>query len=338
MLSSILWTAVNAVAPIVLMIALGYLLRQKGLLGAEFLKQGNRLVFRLCLPTMLFVNVYSIESLHSIRWDIVLYGAGAVVLIFLVGLCMACATTTVPERRGVVAQCVFRSNFAIIGLPLAAALGGAQAEATATLLSAVTIPVFNILAVIALSLFRRPEEQTGAGRILRDIVKNPLIRGVGLGIAALMLRALQIRAFGTVKFSLSRDVKFIYTFLSWLKAVTTPLALLVMGGQFTFAAVKELRREIAAATVGRLLLAPAIGIGGAYVLTRLGVISCGSGDYPALIALYASPVAVSSAIMAGEMGSDEQLATQLVVWTSLFSALTIFGISCLLMAIGLVAA
>ena len=44
-LSTILLTAVNAIAPIVLMIALGYFLRQKGMLGEGFLKNGNKLVF-----------------------------------------------------------------------------------------------------------------------------------------------------------------------------------------------------------------------------------------------------------------------------------------------------
>jgi len=53
--------------------------------------------------------------------------------------------------------------------------------------------------------------------------------------------------------------------------------------------------------------------------------------------MFGSPVAVSSAVMAGNMGGDEQLATQLVVWTSLFSIITIFGEVCILMGMGLLA-
>lgn len=338
MLSTIFMTAFNAVMPIVLMIALGYVLHHRGVLGAEFLKNGNRLVFKIGLPAMLFVNVYSIESLGHIRWDIVLYCAFVILLVFLLGLVVAIATTPVQTRRGVILQCVFRSNFAIIGLPLAAALGGAEAEATAAILSAVTIPLFNILAVIALSVFRSKDGKIDVLHILRDVVKNPLIQGVALGIVALTLRWVQMKAFGKVVFALDRETKFIYTLLTWLKAMTTPLALMVLGGQFTFSAVKGLRREIIVATSCRLLLTPALGIGGAFVLNYMGVISCGAQDYPALIALFASPVAVASAIMASQMENDEQLATQLVVWTTLLSGFTIFGISCLLMALGLIAA
>jgi len=112
----------------------------------------------------------------------------------------------------------------------------------------------------------------------------------------------------------------------------------VLGGQFEFSAVKGLRKEIIVGTVGRIVLAPLVGIGGAVLLSSFTpLLSCGVNEYPALIALFGSPVAVSSAVMAGAMGNDEQLATQLVVWTSICSIATIFLIVCLLMAAGLLA-
>ena len=63
--------------------------------------------------------------------------------------------------------------------------------------------------------------------------------------------------------------------------------------------------------------------------------SFGTDAYPGLIALFGSPVAVSSAIMASQMEGDEQLATQLVVWSSVCSIATIFLTACILMATGL---
>ncbi len=335
-LSVILVTAMNAVAPIVLMIALGYFLRQRGMLGEGFLKNGNKLVFKLCLPSMLFVNVYHVPSLADIHWDIVLYGSVALCVIFLLGIGIAVITTPALKRRGVVTQCAFRSNFAIIGLPLAAALGGAEAEAVAAVMSSVTVPLINILAVISLSMFVQEGGKVSVKHILLDIVKNPLIQGVALGMLCLVLRWAQVELFGEVVFALNRQTKFFYTVLTWLKNITTPLALLVLGGQFAFSAVKELKKEIIISTLCRLVLAPAIGITGAYVASQLGLVACGPAEYPALVALFASPVAVSSAIMATEMKNDEQLATQLVVWTTLFSAVTIFLIVCVLMALGLI--
>lgn len=337
-LSTILVTAVNAVVPIVLMIALGYFLRQKGMLSSDFLKNGNKLVFKLCLPTMLFVNVYNIDSLADIHWDIVICSSLALCVIFILGIGISLMTTPDLRRRGVVAQCSFRSNYAIIGMPLAAALGGPEAEAVAAIMSSVTVPMLNILAVISLSMFVQEGGKISVKKILLDIVKNPLIQGVMLGMLCLVLRWIQVETLGEVVFALNRQTKFFYTVLTWLKNITTPLALLVLGGQFVFSAVKELKKEIIISTVMRLIMAPAVGITAGYVMNRLGIVSCGPAEYPALVALYASPVAVSSAIMATEMKNDEQLATQLVVWTTLFSGITIFIIVCILMSLGLIIA
>lgn len=333
-------TALNAVMPIILLILLGYMLKQKGFLTDGFLQVGNKLVFKLMLPTMLFINTYSIPSLADIRWDITVYSTIAVILIFFLSLFTAVRATPVPQRRGVILQCCFRSNFVIIGLPLAASLGGSAAEAVAAVLSAVTVPLFNILAVIALSVFVQRKESLGktVKHVLRDILTNPLIIAVVIGMGCLALRWVQTLIFGRVVFRLDTQTAFFFGALNTLKSGTTPLALMVLGGQFTFSAVKELKKEILAATVWRIVLAPILGIGGAVVLTHWGILHCTGADYPALIALFGSPVAVSSAIMAKGMGGDEQLATQLVVWTTLFSAITVFITVCTLMATGLIPA
>lgn len=333
---SLFMTAFNAVAPVVFLILLGYLLKQKGFLSREFLRCGNWLVFHVCLPCMLFINVYDIAGFSSIPWDIVFYSAAMVAVIFLLGLGAALAVTKDPNRRGVVWQCTFRSNFAIIGITMAGAVGGDDAVAVAAVISSFTIPLFNIFAVIALSAFS-PCAGTGKSNVpgmIRNILRNPLLIGIALGMICLGARELQQSVFGSVLFSLQEDIPFLYTTLNDLKALTTPLALMILGGQFVFTAIRGLWKEIAVGTVCRTVFSPLLGIGGAILLSRAGLLSCGPDAYPALIALFGSPVAVSSAIMAGSMGSDEQLATQLVVWTSIVSVLTIFLQVYLLLSFG----
>lgn len=339
-LINILFTAINAVMPIILLILLGYLLKQKGFLSKEFLKKGNWLVFHVCLPCMLFVNVYEIESFASIQWDIVIYCVAMLLVIFVLGLATAIMTTRVPERRGVILQCTFRSNFAIIGLSLAGALGGEEAMAVAAIVSAFTVPAFNVLAVISLSMFVEGSgsSRSGVKSVLLNIAKNPLIIGVVLGMVCLVLRSVQTAVFGEAVFSLSVHLKFLYKALENLMAIASPFALIVLGGQFEFAAVKGMRREIVVGTVWRIIIAPVLGIGCAILLSKYtNLLECGVNEYPALIAMFGSPVAVSSAIMAGAMKNDEQLATQLVVWTSLCSIVTIFLQVCVLMGMGLLA-
>lgn len=335
----ILFTAVNAVMPVVLVILLGYLLKQSGFLSRDFVKMGNKLVFKVCLPCMLFINVYDIDGFSSINWDIVAYCVVMLLVIFSLGFFTTVLVTKVPERRGVIWQCTFRSNFAIIGLSLAGALGGEEAMAVAAIVSSFTVPLFNILAVIALSLFvEQGGKKNDVREILRNIVKNPLIIGVVLGLVCLGIREAQTALWGAPVFTLKQQGKFLYTTVNNLKAIASPFALLVLGGQFEFSAVRGLLKEIAVGTLWRIIIAPLLGIGGAILLsTSTGLLSCGINEYPALIAMFGSPVAVSSAVMAGSMGGDEQLATQLVVWTSLLSIVTIFGQVCILMMMGLLA-
>lgn len=335
----ILVTAANAVLPIVLLILLGYWLRQKNFMSAEFVKVGNKLVFNVCLPCAMFINVYDINGFESIRWDIVLYCVIMVFVICLLGILVAVATTKLPSRRGAIAQSVFRSNMAIIGLSLASALGGDEAVAMTSVVSAFTVALFNVLAVFVLSMFAEGDGKGKADfrKILLNIAKNPLIIGIGLGMLCLLLRSLQTKLLGEPVFLISRDLKFLYTSLNNLKAVASPFALLVMGGQFTFSAVKGMWKDILSGTLSRIVLAPAVGIGLAVLLSEMGVLSCDANVYPALIALFGSPTAVASAIMAGQMGADEQLATQLVVWTSIGSILTVFMTVVILMSMGLLA-
>ncbi len=334
----IFFTAANAVLPIVLTTFFGWWLRREGIMTEAFAREGSRLVFKVFLPCMMFVNVYEVAGFSSIAWDVVIYCVVVGLALFAAGVVIAVVTTKDPGRRGVLTQCSFRSNMAIIGLSLAAALGNEEAVVVATVLSAFTVAQFNMLAVLSFSVFSadggRGREQLKA--LPGKILKNPLIQGILLGMACLLLRSVQRGVFGGVVFSLKEDLPFFYKVLSNLKSITTPFSLVVLGGEFTFSAVKTYRKEIMVGTLTRIVAAPLLGIGLAVVLTKLGIVYFGPSHFPAMIALFGSPAAVSSAVMASQMGGDSQLATQITVWTSLLSIITIFAISCILMAMGLI--
>ncbi|MCM1218897.1 MAG: AEC family transporter [Lachnospiraceae bacterium] len=331
--------ALNAILPIILLIFLGYLLKRKNFLDEDWFKKGNKLIFRVCLPCMLFVNVYNIESFTDINWSVVVYSEIAIFAAFFLGLILVKLTVPDHRQKGVILQCVFRSNFAIIGLPLAESLGGAEGKGIAAVLSAFSIPTFNILAVLALTMFLDDEDGHKANikDVLLKIVKNPLIIGVVCGLVTLGIRSLiPVNADGNLVFSLSGSLKFLYDAVNNLSRISSPLALVILGGLFDFAAVKGMLKEIVIGTAVRVAVVPLVVIGLAVILSRYtGLISFDATVYPALIALFGSPVAVSSAIMAQEMDNDGILAGQLVVWTSIASIFTTFLAVFLLRTIGL---
>ena len=319
--------AINAVMPIIMLIVLGYILKQVGFLDANFVKRGNKLVFRVGLPALLFYTIYNVSDLGAFNWSTVWFAIGAVLLIFALGLIVVRLFVPDKKRKGVVLQCIFRSNYAIIGIPLAEALGGPEGIALVAVLSAFVVPLFNILAVLALSMFNGEGGKIDVKSILKKIVTNPLILGTAAGLVVLAIRALlPVGADGQPVFLISRDLKFIYKAIENLSKLATPLALIVLGGQFVFSAAGKMLKEIIIGVSWRTLLSPAVGIGLALLLTHLGVVDFGPAEFTVFVALFGTPVAVSSAVMAGEMGCDDQLAGQYVVWTSVCSMFTIFGI------------
>ncbi len=324
--------AVNAVAPIILMIAIGYFLKRIGWISVSFAATANKLVFRVFLPAMLFLNVYKIENIGGIRLHYVVYCAVALLVLFALSIPLVCIVARKREYRGVLLQGAFRSNYALIGIPLAQSLFGDDGVMVASLLSAAVIPLFNILAVLSLSLFRgNGSEKPKIRNILTDIARNPLIQSIAVGVAVLGIRALFVR-YG-ITFRLS-DIAPLHKTLTYLSNVATPLALVVLGAQFEFSAVAQLRREIIFGTLMRTVVVPVLGIGTAYLFFSS---QFDGAHFATFVAMFATPVAVSSVPMAQEMDGDVSLAGQLVVWTTLASGISVFVIAWLLRLAGVFA-
>ena len=170
--------SVNAIAPIVLTVVIGYILKKLGLMNQVFSKMANKLVFRVFLPTMIFLNVYKIENIGEMNFGFVLYAVIIILAVFFIMIPVTVMFCKKKSSRGALLQASFRSNYALIGLPLAQSLFGTEGVIIATLLSAVTIPLFNVLAVISLSIFKKDGSKPSARGILLGIAKNPLILSI----------------------------------------------------------------------------------------------------------------------------------------------------------------
>ena len=135
------------------MVAAGYFLKKSKIIGKDFSSAGNRLVFRLLLPVMLFGNVYKIENIGNFGFFHVAYSVVMTVLIFAAAVFSSGFVTKDGPTRGSLVQGIFRSNYALIGIPLAGSLFGSEGTSSAAVLSAFVIPLFNVLAVAELLYF-----------------------------------------------------------------------------------------------------------------------------------------------------------------------------------------
>lgn len=321
-IADILLFTVNSIMPLILLILLGYFLKTKGFFSDGFLATGNKLVFYVLLPVLLFKNISDIEDISEIPMDVVGYMVVIIIVLLLFGWLMTLFIHD-PKQKGVIHQCIFRSNFALIGVPLAELIGGSAGVRVAALLSLFSIPMFNIAGVIVLSVYRGGNVKVDKKKMFLDILKNPLIIGV---LAGFLFVLIKLPLAGTGFYAAASKISFMGTAIGFVSKSATPVALIVLGGRFDFKRIAGYKKELTIGIVGRNIVAPLIGVGSAAVLKLMCVVDFGPEVFAALIALFGTPVAVASAIMAEAMDNDGKLAGQLVVWTSLASIVSLFVI------------
>lgn len=292
----------NAVLPMCLIMALGYGTRRLGWIRREEISAINKIAFRIFLPCLLYYNVYCSDLSGSFDPLLMAYAVGGVLLTFGLSLGYTLLTEKLPERRGVMIQGMFRSNYVIMGIPVATALLGSDQLGTVSILIAVVVPLFNMLAVVVLEVFRGQKPKPL--HILGQIVKNPLVIASALGILTL---AAGIR----LPHILERTIQNV-------SAIASPLQLFLLGAFFQFSGLKTYRRELVTVSAAKLIVSPGLFLGLGALLGFRGV------AFVSLIGIFASPTAVNSFTMAQQMGGDAELAGDIVVTTSAVSILTMF--------------
>ena len=292
----------NAVLPMCLVMALGYGTRRLGWIRREEISAINKIAFRIFLPCLLYYNVYCSDLSGSFDPLLMAYAVGGVLLTFGLSLGYTLLTEKLPERRGVMIQGMFRSNYVIMGIPVATALLGADQLGTVSILIAVVVPLFNMLSVIVLEVFRGQKPKPL--HILGQIAKNPLVIGSVLGILTL---AAGIRLPHILEQTIQN-----------ISAIASPLQLFLLGAFFQFSGLKTYRRELVTVSAAKLIVAPGRFLGLGALLGFRGV------AFVSLIGVFASPTAVNSFTMAQQMGGDAELAGDIVVTTSAVSIPTMF--------------
>ncbi len=296
-------TALSAVLPLFMLLALGVGLRRIGMLDTHTLNQMNRLAFKVFLSTSLYYNIITAEIADIFDGRLLLFAAAAQLFVLGLSLLVARFTEKGKKRRGALAHGIFHTNFVIFGTLIGTALCGEGKLGSISLLIATIVPMQNVLSVLLLELYR--ENGTFSLRkALGGVIRNPLVIAALAGFATQLLH---IR-FPSAVLGVIRDIG----------RCGTPVALLVMGGLFNFGAIRGNLRPLAAGVAARLLLVPAILIPIAVKMGFRGAAMVG------LMCIFIAPCATSSFNLASAMDSDADLAAQLVVFTSLFSLLTIF--------------
>jgi len=309
-------TALAVSLPTFAWVALGAALALAGLLPQPLIDRISLLAFNYGLPVMLFAGAAQVDYSTLGRANYLLAGVLATLLTFAISWPYSKWRRHPRALQGIFVQSAFRSNLAIVGLALTQSAYGEQGLRLAALPVALMTVLYNVLAVWVLNATLG--SHTSVTGVLRGILRNPLIIGIGAGVLLSVSPLPVPEVLAPVGAGLSRF------FL--------PLVLVCIGGSMNFSRLYRAGALTWEATLWRLGVAPLLGISLALLLgvhgEQLGV----------LFLLLATPVAASSHVMVIGARGDAVLAANIVVLTTALSLVTITVGFFLLAALALVGA
>ena len=319
MLDSFIYS-LNIIAPIFIIVVLGALLKRGKFLSDDFLAVCDRLVFKICLPSLLFIDIATASTADNIDFGLIIFCIVAVVISFLLPCFIVPIFIKDNAKRGAFIQGMYRSNAAILGMTLAESMFGDEGSTTIAMILPFIVTLFNVFAVIILSLYAPADVKLSRTallkRIAKTIVTNPLIIAI---VLALIWRVTGITLPTLVDKS-----------LNYLADMSMPLALLSLGANFTFEALRGRIGLAITSSAMKTIVVPGLTVAAAILLGYRGV---GLG---VVFIIFGGPAAVSSYIMAKEMKSDYELASQILLISTLMSLFTMFLGIFILKAAGLI--
>ncbi|MDR1605366.1 MAG: AEC family transporter [Gracilibacteraceae bacterium] len=306
--------ALGAVAPLFLLMAAGFVLYRYGFMDDAFLLKANSLCFNFFLPVLIFVNIYHAESRSLANPRLLFFAVACLVALFFLLCLIIPLLEKDPPKRGVMIQGIFRSNFILMGVPIVTFVFPQEGPGVVSILVAVIIPMYNLLAVCALEFFS--SRRISLLLLLKGIATNPLFAASLVSIV-IVLNGLPV--------PLILDKT-----LTDIAAMAMPLALIALGGSFRFSRVGQNWKQLALCVPAKLVVTP-------LVIIALAVLAGFRGaELLALTVMYAAPVAVSSYQMALQAEADADLAAQIVVFSTGAAALSLVLFIYALRSLGLI--
>ncbi|RDV28014.1 AEC family transporter [Alteromonas aestuariivivens] len=287
----------QVIAPVLLILMLGYVLLKRRFISEGFVDSGSKLVFNIALPALLFITISKADFSLAANPTILVVGIIGTLLFVAFLMVITHFTVQQPNAKGVVIQGGFRANMGIIGLAYCSNAYGPEGLAVASVYLGCITVLFNLLSVFVLNYY-----SGGAVSLLssvKNLITNPLILAIVLALPfsyfAVPLPSLAVKTGG------------------YVAQLTLPLALLCTGASLQFRSFTGDLYNISLSTISKCLLYPLVIVAGCALLgvreMELGVV----------LLMSVAPTAAASYVMARNLGGDYRLAASIIATTTLVS-------------------
>lgn len=305
--------SLTSVVEILIVIALGYWLRNSHKLGDQFKGNISYLIMNVALPASIFASVMKYltrDKLLGLTGGLI-YAVICIALSYLISWLLSKGLHVRPGRRGTFINAITNANTIFIGLPLNIALFGQK-----SMPYFLVYYVVNTISTWAIGVFfissddpTASSQKTG-GFNWRKLLPAPLV-GFLLALVCLLI-AIPIP-------------NWITSVLNMVGGIVTPLSLIYIGIILADAGLKSLHldRDTLVVILGRFVLVPALMLG----LIMLGTASIGPHlagmEINTLMVQSATPALAVLPILVGESHGDVQFATNVVTTTTVLFVIVI---------------
>jgi len=292
-------TIVFSLAPIFLLILLGYAIRKRGLIDPAFWMPAERITYFVFFPALLISNIARIE------FDFL--ALGPMVIAVVSGILIVGGSVIALRPYITVSNPTFTSIFqgavrpnSYVGIAAAVALFGDAGLTLIAIIISVGVPLVNFLSAIVLAYYvPQNDGRIGFSRLAMPVITNPLIlacmAGIFLNVSGLGLPLV----FGPL--------------LDILGNAALPVGLLAVGAGLHFQALRASMAVMGLTAATKILLLP--------LITYLALKAFGVEGLAASVAvIYAAlPGSPSAYVLARQMGGDGELMAGLITLTTLIS-------------------
>jgi len=292
-------TTFGALAPVFLLIALGWLLRARGFPGEAFWPAAERLVYFVLFPALLFLVTATSELAGFRVLPLAAALIGAILAVGALALALRPWLRVGDAGLTTVFQGAIRNNI-FVGLGATGTLYGEAGLAVLGIVIFVVVATVNLLSVVV--LIHYGNRHAGPRELIGSVARNPLILACLSGFA--------LNSLGADLTGVPHDT------LAILGQASLTLGLLCVGAGLELAQLGRSRLAALATCVLKLVLMPSAA---ALACRLLGI----EGVTAAVAVLFtAGPIAPSSYVLARQLGGDAPLMAGLITLTTIAAALT----------------
>ena len=174
--------SLNATLPIFFTMLLGWFFKRVGLMDDGFVNKMNRFVFQAALPVLVFQDLATVDffEVWDTRFVVFCFLSTGISILAVTALSFLLKDKTI---QGEFIQSSYRSSAAILGIAFIQNIYGNAGMAP--LMIVATVPLYNIMAVIVLSVMkpeREPLNRKLMAKTAKGIITNPIILGILAGI------------------------------------------------------------------------------------------------------------------------------------------------------------